>query len=227
MHWRIRFLLDSLRVFFLPPLILWAALTIAHINVRRGLSPVLYLSSVALYINLYNLYWNWYSQREATKRGARLIPIARGKWIGNIDLLFRILQAPRSSYIDQHIHEIMLEHKTNTINIRLLWSDMICTADEMVMKEMLATSFGVWEKGRKQREALYSFFGNGIINVDGKEWMQVCSEPLVPSSKLMYCQLAPCNDPSILHQGTNFGFSNFFQECLCVNCSLRYGLELP
>ena len=227
MHWRTRFLLDSLRVFFLPPLILRAALTIAHINVRSGLSAILYLSSVALYINLYDRYCHWYSKREATKRGARPIPIARGKWIGNIDLLFRLMQTPHNACIGQLTHEIMLEHKTNTINIRPLWSDLIFTADETIMKEMLATGFGVWEKGRKQRERMYSFFGSAIISVDGQEWMQVCPEPLVPSSKLMYCPLAPRNDPSIPHQGTNFGFSNFFQARLCVNCSLRYALELP
>ena len=226
MHWRTRFLLESLRVFFLPPLILRAALTIAHINVRSGWSPILYLSSVALYINLYDRYWYWYSQREATKRGVRPIPIAHGKWIGNIDLLLRVMRTPGHAYVGQPIHEIMLEHRTNTINIRPLWSDLIFTADEMIMKEMLATGFGVWEKGRKQRELLYSFFGSGIFNVDGKEWMQVCSEPLVPSSKLMYCPLAPRNDPSIPHQGTNFRLSSIFQACLCVNCSLRYGLEL-
>ena len=184
MYWRTRFLLDSLRVFFLPPLILRAALTIAHINVRSGLSPILYLSSVALYIDLYDRYWNWYSQREATKRGARPIPVAHGKWIGNIDLLFRVMQTPLNAYVGQPIHEIMLEHRTNTINIRPLWSDMIFTADETIMKEMLATSFGVWEKGRKHRELFYSFFGRAIFNVDGKEWMQVCSYAPSPSCPL-------------------------------------------
>jgi len=84
------------------------------------------------------------------------------------------MQAPRKAYIGQTIYEIMLENRTNIINIRPLWSDMIFTADEMVMKEMLVTGFGVWEKGRKQRELMYGLLGDGIFNVDGKEWKQVC-----------------------------------------------------
>ena len=180
MHWRTRFVLNFLRVFLLPSLALRVAIKISHIKVARRLSPILYLGSVALYINLHARYWEWYSRREATKRGARPIPIARGKWIGNVDLLLRIMQTPRKAYVGQRIHEIMLEYGTDTINIRPLWTDMIFTADEMVTKEMLATGFGVWEKGRKQRERMYSFFGHGIFNVDGQEWKQVCSELLRP-----------------------------------------------
>ncbi|PVG01461.1 cytochrome P450, partial [Serendipita vermifera] len=66
--------------------------------------------------------------------------------------------------------EFFREYHTNTINLRPLGMDLIVTRDHGVMKEMLATGFGRWEKGPRQRQVLGDFFGKGIVGVDGEEW---------------------------------------------------------
>ncbi|CAG8700016.1 15178_t:CDS:2, partial [Acaulospora colombiana] len=126
--------------------------------------------SIVAYIRLNSWYRFYTIDRKAAALGARTIPIVKGKWPGNLDLLIRLMQTPKEAYVGARLYEFFKQYKTNTINIRPLGMDLIMTCDHGIIKEMLATGFARWEKGPRQREKLADFFGRGIFAVDGEEW---------------------------------------------------------
>lgn len=72
-----------------PPLAL-AALTLFLINNRdRSYQILLYGLAVPVYWIIRVQYDNYDRKREATRLGAVLVPEVKGKWPGNLDLLFR------------------------------------------------------------------------------------------------------------------------------------------
>ncbi|EKM51341.1 uncharacterized protein PHACADRAFT_263397 [Phanerochaete carnosa HHB-10118-sp] len=62
------------------------------------------------------------------------------------------------------------EYQCTTLNLRLLWSDMIITMDEQHIKHVLATGFNHFWRGRRQKERMETFLGDGIFNRDDEEW---------------------------------------------------------
>jgi hypothetical protein len=178
MHWRAKFLLQAVQIVGLPPLVVYACCS--ALDYDPGLLSRLLFSgaSIIIYINLTSWWRSSRIKREAARRGARTIPIARGKWPGNIDLFIRIMQGPKQAYAGARMYDFFRQYNTNTVNLRPLGMDLIVTCDHGVIKEMLATGFGRWEKGPRQRQVLGEFFGRGIFASDGEDWRQVRNHPI-------------------------------------------------
>ena len=175
MHWRVRFLLHVSRFLALPPLTVLVVVWRLHLDVS---APQLVLASVlavVLTVQLCALWTRYSNEFKAYKLNARTIPVARGKWPGNIDLLLRLMSTPRKAYVGERIYEMFEEHKTDILNLRPLGMDLIITRDNTIVKDLLATNFSGWHKGWKSRERLFDFFGRGIFAVDADEWKAVSS----------------------------------------------------
>ena len=57
--------------------------------------------------------------------GAKPIKRIRGKWPGNIDVLFRMMKAFKTSYIMDVYLELFQEYQCTTLNTRILWVDQV------------------------------------------------------------------------------------------------------
>jgi hypothetical protein len=187
MHWRTRFLLHAARIILLPSILINSAVRLLEIDLElwqfgrlgqtRTSQFLLSVLAISSYVWLQAAWTRHQITQNASQLGARTIPIAKGKWPWNIDLLIRLTQTPRKAYVGARMYELFTEYKTNTLNIRPLGMDLVITCDHGHIKEMLATGFGTWEKGAAQREKLHEFFGKGIFGVDGKEWKFVSLNP--------------------------------------------------
>ena len=97
----------------------------------------------------------------AARLGARIAPVAQGKWIGNFDFLRMVNEKFEYGYpgasstcqegsdVIQLCHQVMVW--TNLLNKRgslsILWSDMIFTTSPEYIKTILATDFHNYVKG--------------------------------------------------------------------------------
>ncbi|KAF8308481.1 cytochrome P450 monooxygenase CYP63 [Clavulina sp. PMI_390] len=171
--------------FFAPPLIL-ATL----ISQRLTVHYVSWIYHVIIYTFATPLYWTmkvqydyFMAKREARRLGVELVPEVKGKWPGNLDVLFEAAEARKTSYSISDISYLFerMGDKIDTINLRVLWQDQIITRDHMVMKQMLTTGFEGFTRAGSvparlragsvpARLRLYDLFGDGIFNVDGAEW---------------------------------------------------------
>lgn len=62
------------------------------------------------------------------------------------------------------------ELNADTVNLRILWQDLIITRDHINMQTVLATGFQDFGKGPLIKLRTADLFGNGIFNSDGSEW---------------------------------------------------------
>ncbi|KAF8598665.1 cytochrome P450 monooxygenase CYP63 [Ceratobasidium sp. AG-I] len=129
----------------------------------------LYVLAVPTFWSIRNVFRTMLRKREADRMGARMIPCVKGKWPGNIDILFRMVKSLNGGYVAELAAELFEEYGT-TINIRLLWEDAIMTADHEVIKYVLSTGFSNFGKGVKRQNRMESFLGDGIFNRDGDLW---------------------------------------------------------
>ncbi|KAF9506193.1 hypothetical protein BS47DRAFT_1399699 [Hydnum rufescens UP504] len=113
---------------------------------------------------------------ETPQRGAVLVPEIKGRWPGNLDILFKLVKAFHEDHPLSFEESFFNELQSDTVNARILWRDLIFTRDHNVIKTVLATGFLDFAKGdasNKTRLALkflFGLLGNGILNTDGEEW---------------------------------------------------------
>ncbi|EGN93507.1 hypothetical protein SERLA73DRAFT_163545 [Serpula lacrymans var. lacrymans S7.3] len=121
---------------------------------------------------VFTVYLAW-TQRSHRRRamimGARAVPRVQGKWIGNMDVLIELVTKGDDDYIGQVMHEHMVAYGP-TINLNILWEDVIMTAEPNHIKTILATDFNNYEKGEKFRDTARSVLGTGVFNSDGETW---------------------------------------------------------
>lgn len=87
-NYRIAFLISLTRAFLLPSVSFYVTLRFLP-PLPLSLRVVLFCATALLVWTAqiqYRVYWN---KREAEQLGARLAPEVRGRWPGNIDVLFR------------------------------------------------------------------------------------------------------------------------------------------
>ncbi|TFY61812.1 hypothetical protein EVG20_g6918 [Dentipellis fragilis] len=169
-HYRLRFLLDLTRSIVVPQLIFSLALIWAP---KPGVAGhvMLRLAVVPLSIFLRNMYESYVNKKNADRLGAVIIPRVRGKWPGNLDIALNLVKALHHDYPMQFVSELFEEYGCKTLNMRILWSDLIFTIDEVNVKYMLTGSGFEWfHKGYYWQERSESFLGNGIFNRDQEEW---------------------------------------------------------
>ncbi|KAF8308485.1 cytochrome P450 monooxygenase CYP63 [Clavulina sp. PMI_390] len=162
--------------FLIPPFVLAGLISqrLAHHHVSWIYHTLTYILAVPVYWTVKVQYDEFVVKREAKKLGLELVPQVKGKWPGNLDVLFEAAEARKTSYsISDTIHLFeRMGDNVDTINLRLLWQDQIITRDHLVMKQILATGFDGFSKTSSVpgRLRLYDLFGNGIFNTDGAEW---------------------------------------------------------
>jgi hypothetical protein len=170
---RTRLLLETiLPTILAPPLLAAILLRFVSYWLPNALdylpSLLLYVLSIPLCFILQVQMTEWKQRREAEKLGARMVPRIRGRWPGNLDILLRIMKSTETHYHMDWAKEMMEEAGSTTINTRLLWGNQVrayalaispathlsqyLTMDEKVVKYMLLSGFGQFDKGVDQKE---------------------------------------------------------------------------
>ena len=123
-RFRLRIMQDFIRIFVLPTTVLTLGLKLA--GLRLGL---LVVPSYPVFVILCAVARDWYTQftqrREAYRMGGRLAPQVKGKWPGNIDILFRIKNAAHNDYLCQGLLDLFHEYQSTTLNLRILGADLV------------------------------------------------------------------------------------------------------
>ncbi|KAJ7573004.1 cytochrome P450, partial [Mycena floridula] len=161
--------LDLSRIILFPSLILNTSLFLS--NARLGcLTIPCHIGFIISWAIIVRLATSLVQFRERRMLNARPIPCVVGKWPGNIDVLFRILRAMKTSYVLDVYLELFQEYQCTTLNTRILWVDNIITMDQEHSKYVLATGFNHFWRGPLQKERLETFLGQGIFNRDDEVW---------------------------------------------------------
>ncbi|KII83768.1 hypothetical protein PLICRDRAFT_168657 [Plicaturopsis crispa FD-325 SS-3] len=108
-------------------------------------------------------------RREAAAMGARPAPVTQGNWIGNVDLLLKLLDGFLHGYPSDG-QDVIVEKFGTTVNFRVLWEDLIFTVDPENIKTILSTDFNNYVKGETFGFTTASLLGSGVFNSDGEMW---------------------------------------------------------
>jgi hypothetical protein len=126
---RLRLVLDTiLPTFVLPPVFCATVLRVLsskriHTNIVG--KSLAYLASIPLFLFVRIQLRRRKQRLEAQRLGAREVPRVRGKWPGNIDVLINALKAPQKVYIWEGPKERFNSLGSKTVNIDMLWKDMV------------------------------------------------------------------------------------------------------
>ena len=78
---------------------------------------------------IWNFIWvqweDFRQKREAKRLGARMVPRYKGKWPGNLDFLWALTAMGKDGYLGQLFEQVLREHGTTTLNLRILWNDAV------------------------------------------------------------------------------------------------------
>ncbi|KAI6140941.1 cytochrome P450 [Pisolithus thermaeus] len=126
-----------------------------------------YLLPVPLALTCNVLYTYLRNKREAARRGAVLIPQAKSRWPGGLDILLAVVQDFRRGYtaFDQYCQEY-----GPIVNLRMMFKDWILTTEPEYIKAILSTQFNSFEKGPVLWDQLNGLLGTGVFNSDGEMW---------------------------------------------------------
>lgn len=168
-RYRLRFANDILRIFVWPTgaFYLFTAVTRAPLGLLTIPGWAAFVFAAAW---LRDIYAQWYNSQLAAQMGAKLPPTVRGKWPGNIDMLFKMRRATADQYLCQFYLDLFEKYRSTTVNLRILGSDLLITMDEEHIKHILATGFNQFWRGRRQKERMETFLGDGIFNRDDDQW---------------------------------------------------------
>ncbi|KAA1466958.1 cytochrome P450 [Dentipellis sp. KUC8613] len=170
-HYRLRFISEITRSIVVPQVIVSSVLFLIPYKLSAAGYAILHLSAMPLSIFLRSLYESYVNKKNAERLGAVTIPCVRGNWPGNLDIVMNLVKQAHHDYPMQFVSDLFSEYNCKTLNLRILWSDLIFTIDEANVKYMLTgPGFEWFHKGYYQQERAESFLGNGIFNRDKEEW---------------------------------------------------------
>ncbi|GLB44358.1 putative cytochrome P450 monooxygenase [Lyophyllum shimeji] len=110
------------------------------------------------------IYKRFSDRRQAAALGARLAPEINGKLIGNLDILSTMRRLWDTGYPADGLIEVMCD-KGPTVNMRIMWVDMVFTSCPEHIKAILATDFNNYAKGmRFHRSMTRPFFTRDRIS---------------------------------------------------------------
>lgn len=168
-RYRLRVFGDFVRIVLAPSFVFWSAVQI--LKLRLGLlSPAAWLTFLFAASYARVQYRGFLQRQEARRRGGVLPPEVVGRWPGNIDILIKLGKASLTAYPGSFYLDLFEEYQSTTLNLKLLWSDLIITMDEEHIKHILTTGFNHFWRGRRQKERMELFLGEGIFNRDDEEW---------------------------------------------------------
>ncbi|KAF5378247.1 hypothetical protein D9757_009164 [Collybiopsis confluens] len=110
--------------------------------------------------------WNKW---DAASKGARMLPVVKGRRIGNLDIMKKVGDMLEKGYPGDFLDEIEAD-LGRIFNTRGLWEDLIFTSSPDYIKRILATEFDNFVKGERFQEIMYSVLGVGVFNADGEMW---------------------------------------------------------
>ncbi|KAG8883717.1 hypothetical protein FRB97_006028 [Tulasnella sp. 331] len=102
--------------------------------------------------------------------GAQPVPrIKGGKWPWNMDLAINLARVFETEYLGDQFR-VMYEENGDIFNMDILGRDIIWLTNPNYLKEMLATQFPNFVKGKSLHTLVESVLGNGIFSSDGDIW---------------------------------------------------------
>ncbi|KAG8871384.1 hypothetical protein FRB98_000821 [Tulasnella sp. 332] len=108
---------------------------------------------------------DWRDSVNASKLGARLPPLLKGKRFDNADLIAKWAKGMLEGYVANVVDELLDDIGTDTARLSVLGVDRIITRDPDVVKYVLSTAFSDFQ--RPQLLFSRSFFGKGIFGSNG------------------------------------------------------------
>ncbi|EGO01601.1 hypothetical protein SERLA73DRAFT_176994 [Serpula lacrymans var. lacrymans S7.3] len=108
-------------------------------------------------------------RRKVASMGARTVPCMQGEYIGNIDLMLKLLEFFRTGYPGDGIAETAA-NLGPTFNFRVMFEDNMFTIEPNHIKAILASDFENYVKGEKFRSTMLRVLGTGVFNSDGDMW---------------------------------------------------------
>jgi len=111
-------------------LISWSAAfglwTLLSPTMRLCLRFFLSFPSIIVFFLARKRYESYSLRRHASRLGVHEIPKVRGKWPGNLDILFMLMSQIRSgAYLMEPLRELMKKYDCNTLNLYFLWTDFV------------------------------------------------------------------------------------------------------
>jgi cytochrome P450 len=106
---------------------------------------------------------------EAAAFGARPMHVLQGETFGNIDLMYKWVEAFRTGYPGDGLVEVV-EAVGNCFNFRVLFDDLLFTCEPHHIKAILATDFENFVKGDRFRAQVLNVLGTGVFNSDADMW---------------------------------------------------------
>ncbi|KZT71412.1 cytochrome P450 [Daedalea quercina L-15889] len=133
-------------------------------------------------------YWQVFS--AAARRGAIIAPQWRGRWLGNLDILYLVLEGFRNGYPGDFSSD-MFSELGPTIRFNVLWDFGILTCDPAVIKTILATEFQNYEKGEVFQGQMKTLLGTGVFNSNGDmwKWHRSMTRPFFSKDRISHFEL--------------------------------------
>lgn len=123
-RYRLRLFWDFVRILFIPSLAFVALLNLAGVSLG-WLTPLAYVLWLFA-AGISRVKTTDYLQTRAARRmGGRLPTEVVGKWPGNLDILIKLGKAAKSRYPAAFFHDLFEEYQCTTLNLKLLWSDLV------------------------------------------------------------------------------------------------------
>ncbi|TFK39303.1 cytochrome P450 [Crucibulum laeve] len=157
--------------FLLLPSAFWY--TLLNVYLGRGfyvwMCLLLGLSSLPILFSALATYERSQIRRNASARHARLPPVVSAGWgiIGDVNTMVSMLRNFKEGYPSDYMGEWPKQYGCTFI-VQPLFSNMIFTMEPDVIKSLLATQFGVFEKGPRFISCMHAVLGTGVFNSDGK-----------------------------------------------------------
>ncbi|KAI0686875.1 cytochrome P450 [Cytidiella melzeri] len=168
-RYRLRLFWDFVRILLTPSILFVAIIHYNGVSLPWTTPPAYILWLFAVGLTRVKI-TGYFQARAARRAGGRLPTEVVGKWPGNVDVLIKLGKAAKSRYPAAFFRDLFDEYQCTTLNLKLLWSDLIITMDEQHMKTVLSTGFNHFWRGRRQKERMEKFLGDGIFNRDDEDW---------------------------------------------------------
>jgi hypothetical protein len=134
-----------------PPIVLHVSLRLLSYVYSWSFSTSAFVAvwvfTLPVYVQARSAYTHYVHIREARKLGAELVPSIRGKWPGNLDILYSGGFVRKNSYIGDGLVQHVQTHGT-TFALSTLGETRILTMNPENIKRILATDFDNYVKGK-------------------------------------------------------------------------------
>lgn len=145
---------DAFKTFLLPPLALQTILYLVSktygISVSTWVSALIWILTWPMFWWITSTWAHFMHTREARKLGAQSVPAARGKWPGNLDILWTLVQDKPLYIGDGFIKWSAL--LGTTFQLSTLGDTRVLTIHPENIKRILATDFDNYVKGDRFNE---------------------------------------------------------------------------